>query len=62
MGVMVRTIATQTTIAWMPNTKPSPLRSIHAGWKYPTANPPQVRHILRMAETQVDCSGYFSRE
>lgn len=47
-------------MAWMPNTSPRPLRAIQAGWKYPTANPPQVRHIFRMADTQVAWPGYFS--
>lgn len=58
---MVKMIAMQTTMAWMPNTSPIPFRAIHAGWKYPTAKPPQVRHMFRIADTQVDCSGYFSK-
>jgi len=53
-GVIVRTTAVQTTMAWIPNTTPRPLRTIHSGWKYPTAKPPQVRHMFRMADTQVD--------
>lgn len=61
-GTIVNTTETLTTIAWIPKTRPNPFRWIQAGWKYPTANPPQVRHILRMADTQVDRLGYFSKE
>jgi len=58
---MVRMAQITTMAAWIPKTTPAPSRAIHAGWKYATEKPPQVRHMLMMAETEVEWLGYFSR-
>jgi hypothetical protein len=59
-GAMNKTMHTATRAACVAKTVAIPSFAIQLGWKYPTANPPHVRHMLMMALTTEACSGYFS--